>query len=59
MTARPIITPMISVYDGRSCVGFILSRGRAGYEVFNRDERSLGIYPTQREAAAALDEARP
>ena len=50
---------MVSVYDGRQYLGFILARGRSGYEVFDRDERSLGIYPTQREAAAALDEAPP
>jgi hypothetical protein len=52
MTARATTTPLVSLYDGRECIGFVLARGR------DRDERSLGIYPTQREAAAALDEAR-
>jgi hypothetical protein len=46
--------PMVSVYEGRECLGFILARGPAGYEAFDRDERSLGVFATQREAAAAL-----
>ena len=47
---------MVSVYDGRELAGFLLARGKLGFETFDRDERSLGIYPTQREAARALDE---
>jgi hypothetical protein len=42
--------------DGR-CAGHLFHRGRAGVEAFDRDERSLGIYPNQREAAAALSKA--
>jgi hypothetical protein len=37
------------VYDGRTCLGFILARGKLGFEALDRDERSVGIYPTQRE----------
>jgi hypothetical protein len=35
-------------------VGFVFARGKTGYEAFNRDERSVGVFKTQREAAAAL-----
>jgi hypothetical protein len=52
------ITPMLSVYNGKRCVGFIIARGKAGFEAFDRNERSLGTYPTQRTAADAL-EVRP
>ena len=38
---------MASVYDGRSCVGFVLARGRAGFEAFDAGERSLGVFETQ------------
>jgi hypothetical protein len=48
------ITPLVSVYDGRECVGFILARGKLGFEAIDRDERSLGTYRHQREAADAL-----
>jgi hypothetical protein len=34
--------PMSYVYDGRACLGFVLSRGRAGFEAFDPEERSLG-----------------
>jgi hypothetical protein len=47
-------TRMLSVYAGRQCVGFILARGKAGFEAFDAEQNSLGIYPTQREAAAAV-----
>ena len=45
---------MLSVYVGRSCVGWIFARGKLGFEAFDADQKSLGTYPTQREAAAAL-----
>jgi hypothetical protein len=48
-------SPLISVYDGRECVGFILPRGKPGFEAFDRNERSVGLFPTQRAAAAAVD----
>jgi hypothetical protein len=41
---------MISIYDGRSCVGFVLARGRAGFEAFDAGERSLGVFETQNAA---------
>jgi hypothetical protein len=41
---------MISIYDGRQCVGFVLARGRRGYEAFNAGERSIGIF-TSRDTA--------
>jgi hypothetical protein len=51
---RPAPTPLVSVCDGRECVGFILARGKTGYEAFDRDQRSVGTFKTQHEAAAAL-----
>jgi hypothetical protein len=54
MTARSGLTPLSYVYDGRACFGFVVSRGRAGFEAFDSEERSLGVYGTQREAAAAI-----
>ena len=41
------ITPMLSVYDGRQCVGFVLERGCRGYEAFTAGERSLGMFETK------------
>ena len=51
--------PMSYIYDGRACLGFVLSRGRAGFEAFDSEERSLGVYGTQREAAAAIMRGSP
>jgi hypothetical protein len=47
--------PLLTVYDGRACVGFILSRGRAGFEAFTADEKSRGLFATQQDATAALE----
>jgi hypothetical protein len=49
----------VSIYDGRTCVGHVHNRGRAGFELFNADDRSLGLFPTQRAAIDALEEVRP
>jgi hypothetical protein len=40
----------LAVNDGRRCVGFILPRGKTGFEAFDRDERSRGLFPTQQDA---------
>jgi hypothetical protein len=45
---------MMSVTDGREAVGFILGRGKAGFEAFTRDEVSLGYFKTAAEAANAI-----
>jgi hypothetical protein len=47
---------LLAVFDGRECAGFILARGVSGWEAFSADQKSLGLFPTQREAASALDE---
>jgi hypothetical protein len=53
-TAKPTASAMLTVCDGRTVVGFILARGRQGYEAFTAGERSLGVYASQGEAANAL-----
>jgi hypothetical protein len=41
--------------DGRNthCIGCLLSRGRDGFEAFDRNTRSLGVYADQRSAVSA------
>jgi hypothetical protein len=43
-----------SVYDGTRCLGHVIARGKTGWEAFDSDDKSLGVYPTQKEAAATL-----
>jgi hypothetical protein len=50
----PVITPIVPVFSGKVCLGFVLARGKAGFEALTADERSLGLFPTQHEAAAAI-----
>jgi hypothetical protein len=59
MSARPSITPLTYVHDSRDCLGFILARGKLGFEAIDRDERSLGFFQTQREAATAVMREQP
>ena len=47
---------MLSVLSGTTCIGFVLARGKAGHEAFTANERSLGTFSTQREAADAVDQ---
>jgi hypothetical protein len=46
--------PLAYVYDGRECLGFVLARGRSVFEAFDREERSLGLYPAAPAAANAV-----
>jgi hypothetical protein len=45
---------MLSVYDGRTCIGFLLSRGKLGHEAFDADEHSLGVFPSMKLAFCAV-----
>jgi hypothetical protein len=54
MTAPKSAPTLSYVYDGRTCLGHILARGKAGFEAFDRDDRSLGLFPTAKAAADAL-----
>ena len=44
----------VSVYDGRCCIGFIITHGRTSYESFDVDQHSIGLFSNERDAAAAL-----
>jgi hypothetical protein len=46
----------LSLYEGQRCVGFVLRRGKLGHEAFTADERSLGLFKTQNETAAAISD---
>jgi len=51
---------MVSVYggdDGKTCIGFVITR-RHNFEAFDRDERSLGKFPTMQDAADAVSEVK-
>jgi hypothetical protein len=47
---------MLSVYSGRACLGFVISRGKLGYEGFV-GERSIGMFASEGAAATAILEA--
>jgi hypothetical protein len=53
MTSAPA-TPLIPVMHNDQCLGFLLYRGRQGFEVFTHETQSLGCFPTEREAIGAL-----
>jgi hypothetical protein len=40
-------TPMLSIYDGQICIGWVLARERRGYEAFTAGDRSLGVFATR------------
>jgi hypothetical protein len=48
------VTAMAYVADGGKCVGFVLRRGRTGSEAFAGDEKSLGLFPSESEAAEVV-----
>jgi hypothetical protein len=49
-------TPLLTVFDGGRPIGFIVHRGVTGYESFDANEISLGMFETQHRAATALRE---
>jgi hypothetical protein len=50
----PDCSPFVSVYSGRVCGGFIINHGRCGFEAFDADHPSLGLFATEKAAADAI-----
>jgi hypothetical protein len=52
---RPSPPPLMQVViTGDRVVGHLLRRGVAGVEALDRDDRSIGLFPTTDEGAQAL-----
>jgi hypothetical protein len=52
--------PFAAVYEDRNRLGVIVARtGRGGFEAYAADDQCLGLFPTPREAAAAITMTRP
>ena len=45
---------VVVVYDGRTCLGHVLGRGKARFEALDADNCSLGIFLSQRHATSAI-----
>jgi hypothetical protein len=44
----------LAVYNGTTRIGHALWRGKTGVEAFNIDDKSIGLFPTIKDATAAL-----
>ena len=52
--------PFAAVYAERNRLGVIVAgTGRGGFEAYAADDHCLGLFPTPREAAAAITMTRP
>jgi hypothetical protein len=51
LTVKPAL---VSVIDHGDCIGFLLARGPAVIEAFDRNEFSLGRFPDERAAVIAV-----
>jgi hypothetical protein len=54
MAAAMTETPLASVFSRGKYCGAILHRGVQGFEAIDESGESLGCFPSQKEAAAAL-----
>jgi hypothetical protein len=52
--AAPSMVPVIA---GTACVGFLINLGPRGVEAFDKDEKSLGVFASVIEAAAAVQKS--
>jgi hypothetical protein len=49
-----IYSDSAAVYDGRRYLGVILPHDKDGFRAIDSDERLVGVFASQREAAAAI-----
>jgi hypothetical protein len=50
----PSASSRLSVYDGREFAGYLLPVGETGFRAYDSDDRLIGTFTTQREAARAI-----
>jgi hypothetical protein len=43
-----------SVYDGQQCIGHVLARGPQGFEAFDIDDCSLGVFLLKETAVESI-----
>jgi hypothetical protein len=48
---------LIPVVNGGACAGFLISLGPRGIEAFDKNERSLGVFPNAISAATAVEKS--
>src|SRR5262245_13875872 len=48
---------LVPVMRGDTCAGFLINLGPRGVEAFDKDEKSLGIFPDALSAAAAVEKS--
>ena len=46
--------PLIPILANEICIGHLLDRGRAGWEAFDCDDQSIGVFATPSAAIDAL-----
>jgi hypothetical protein len=56
-TLDPTQAGFLAVFNGQTCIGHLLLRGKSGVEAFDADDKSLGLFPDQKSAADALTQA--
>jgi hypothetical protein len=44
----------LAIYDGQRCIGHVIHRDKNGWEAFNTDDVSIGLFKSPAEAANAL-----
>jgi hypothetical protein len=50
---------LVPVMNGDACAGFLISLGARGIEAFDKDEKSLGVFPDAIGAATAVKRSTP
>jgi hypothetical protein len=60
MAARqtPTNTSWASIFDGQTCIGHVIDRGRVGYESFDVDDISLGVFSLKEAAVESIRSRR-
>jgi hypothetical protein len=56
-TPTDFVFQALAVFDGQTCIGHLMPRGKLGTAAFDADDRLLGIFPNQKSAADAVSRA--
>jgi septal ring-binding cell division protein DamX len=53
-TSLDLTMQAVAVYSGQQCFGHVLSRGKQGFEAYDRNDKLIGMFPNMKAAADAV-----
>jgi hypothetical protein len=57
--SAPPATSLVNVFTNERCIGYLIKRGKTGFEAFDAGDKPLGVFAEEQDAVAAVMKGGP